>query len=91
MDELRALLFGATIAAAIGPIALLVIHNGMRYGSRPRRGLQRAPRATSGAPFNLADRQPTSTPTIALDQTPAAPNAVCLGIENGFPSPTGGR
>jgi threonine/homoserine/homoserine lactone efflux protein len=32
MDELRALLFGATIAAAIGPIALLVIHNGMRHG-----------------------------------------------------------
>jgi len=32
MDELRALFFGATIAAAIGPIALLIIHNGMRYG-----------------------------------------------------------
>ena len=32
MDELRALLFGATVAAAIGPIALLIIHNGMRYG-----------------------------------------------------------
>ena len=32
MDELRALLFGATIAAAIGPIALLIIHNGMRHG-----------------------------------------------------------
>jgi threonine/homoserine/homoserine lactone efflux protein len=32
MDERRALLFGATIAAAIGPIALLVIHNGMRHG-----------------------------------------------------------
>ena len=34
MDELRAFLFGATIAAAIGPIALLVIHNGMRHGLR---------------------------------------------------------
>lgn len=34
MDELRALLFGATIAAAIGPIALLIIDNGMRYGLR---------------------------------------------------------
>lgn len=32
MDELRALLFGATIAAAIGPIALLVIDVGMRHG-----------------------------------------------------------
>ncbi len=32
MDELRAFLFGATIAAAIGPIALLIIHNGMRHG-----------------------------------------------------------
>lgn len=32
MDELRALLFGATVAAAIGPIALLIIHNGMRHG-----------------------------------------------------------
>ena len=32
MDELRALFFGATVAAAIGPIALLIIHNGMRYG-----------------------------------------------------------
>lgn len=32
MDELRALFFGATIAAAIGPIALLIIHTGMRYG-----------------------------------------------------------
>ena len=35
MDELRALLFGATIAAAIGPIALLIIDNGMRHGLRP--------------------------------------------------------
>ena len=35
MDELRAFLFGATIAAAIGPIALLVIHNGVRYGAAP--------------------------------------------------------
>jgi len=35
MDELRAFLFGATIAAAIGPIALLVIHNGARYGAGP--------------------------------------------------------
>lgn len=34
MDELRALFFGATVAAAIGPIALLVIHNGMRHGLR---------------------------------------------------------
>jgi threonine/homoserine/homoserine lactone efflux protein len=34
MDELRALLFGATIAAAIGPIALLIIDNGMRHGLR---------------------------------------------------------
>ena len=34
MDELRALLFGATVAAAIGPIALLVIHIGMRHGFR---------------------------------------------------------
>ena len=34
MDELRALLFGATVAAAIGPIALLIIHNGMRHGLR---------------------------------------------------------
>jgi threonine/homoserine/homoserine lactone efflux protein len=32
MDELRALFFGATVAAAIGPIALLIIHNGMRHG-----------------------------------------------------------
>lgn len=32
MDELRAFLFGATVAAAIGPIALLIIHNGMRHG-----------------------------------------------------------
>lgn len=32
MDELRALLFGATVAAAIGPIALLIIHDGMRHG-----------------------------------------------------------
>ena len=32
MDELRALFFGATIAAAIGPIALLIIHNGTRHG-----------------------------------------------------------
>ena len=35
MDELRAFLFGATIAAAIGPIALLIIHNGVRHGLRP--------------------------------------------------------
>ena len=34
MDELRALFFGATVAAAIGPIALLIIHNGMRHGLR---------------------------------------------------------
>jgi threonine/homoserine/homoserine lactone efflux protein len=34
MDELRALLFGATIAAAIGPIALLIIDNGLRHGLR---------------------------------------------------------
>ena len=34
MDELRALFFGATVAAAIGPIALLIIHNGMRDGFR---------------------------------------------------------
>ncbi len=34
MDELRAFLFGATIAAAVGPIALLVIHTGMRHGLR---------------------------------------------------------
>ena len=34
MDELRAFLFGATVAAAIGPIALLIIHNGVRYGAR---------------------------------------------------------
>lgn len=35
MDEVRAFLFGATIAAAIGPIALLIIHNGVRYGAGP--------------------------------------------------------
>lgn len=35
MDELRAFLFGATIAAAIGPIALLIIHNGVRHGAGP--------------------------------------------------------
>ena len=34
MDELRAFLFGATIAAAVGPIALLIIHSGMRHGLR---------------------------------------------------------
>ncbi len=34
MDEFRAFLFGATIAAAVGPIALLVIHSGMRHGLR---------------------------------------------------------
>lgn len=34
MDELRAFLFGATIAAAVGPIALLIIHAGMRQGLR---------------------------------------------------------
>jgi threonine/homoserine/homoserine lactone efflux protein len=34
MDELRALFFGATVAAAIGPIALLIIHIGMRHGLR---------------------------------------------------------
>ena len=34
MDELRAFLFGATIAAAVGPIALLVIHTGTRHGLR---------------------------------------------------------
>src|SRR3989304_7291095 len=34
MDELRALFFGASNAAAIGPIALLIIHNGMRHGLR---------------------------------------------------------
>jgi len=35
MDEVRAFLFGATIAAAMGPIALLIFHNGVRYGARP--------------------------------------------------------
>ena len=34
MDGLRAFLFGATIAAAVGPIALLIIHSGMRHGLR---------------------------------------------------------
>jgi threonine/homoserine/homoserine lactone efflux protein len=35
VDEIRAFLFGATIAAAIGPIALLIIHNGARHGALP--------------------------------------------------------
>jgi threonine/homoserine/homoserine lactone efflux protein len=35
MDEVRAFLFGATLAAAIGPIALLIVHTGARNGLRP--------------------------------------------------------
>jgi threonine/homoserine/homoserine lactone efflux protein len=35
MDELRAFLFGVTLAAAVGPIALLVMRNGLNHGLRP--------------------------------------------------------
>src|SRR3972149_5064043 len=43
MDELRALFFGATVAAAIGPIALLIIHNGMRHRLAAGPPAERAP------------------------------------------------
>jgi threonine/homoserine/homoserine lactone efflux protein len=32
MDELRAFVFGVTIAIAIGPIAILILQNGLNYG-----------------------------------------------------------
>ena len=35
MDELRAFVFGITIAIAIGPIALLILQNGLNYGLGP--------------------------------------------------------
>lgn len=34
MGALPAFLFGATVAAAIGPIALLIVHNGLHHGLR---------------------------------------------------------
>lgn len=34
MDALRAFLFGATVAAAIGPIALVIMHTGLYHGLR---------------------------------------------------------
>lgn len=34
MDELRAFLFGVTLAAAIGPIALLIVRIGLNHGLR---------------------------------------------------------
>jgi threonine/homoserine/homoserine lactone efflux protein len=34
MDALPAFLFGATVAAAIGPIALLIMHTGLHHGLR---------------------------------------------------------
>jgi len=38
MDELRAFLFGVTLAATVGPIALLVMRNGLNHGLRPALG-----------------------------------------------------
>ena len=35
MDELRAFAFGITIAIAIGPIAILILQNGLNYGLGP--------------------------------------------------------
>ncbi len=35
MDELRAFVFGITIAIAIGPIAILILQNGLNYGLGP--------------------------------------------------------
>jgi len=35
MDELRAFLFGITIAIAIGPIAILILQNGLNHGVGP--------------------------------------------------------
>ncbi|MDH3375523.1 MAG: LysE family transporter [Gammaproteobacteria bacterium] len=35
MDELRAFAFGITIAIAIGPIAILILQNGLNHGLRP--------------------------------------------------------
>ena len=34
MDKLRAFLFGITLAAAMGPIALLIMHNALNHGLR---------------------------------------------------------
>lgn len=33
MNSLKALLFGITIACAVGPIALLIVNNGLRHGA----------------------------------------------------------